>query len=203
MAIELLSETPSLLKERHVVHFGDGWPDEFKNKYFRVTRPQQIEYAATYIITAAATFDLDFDKPSGGGVDATYKSLIPTSPNTLYEILIGIKGLPVFFPRYNNSYFGKLEVSNVVPDVTDARLRYLGYFSQAHSPYHSPRLREYTVDEQQPPQLRLFNNMPNDERIVIRFIVNRCRIDKVDERSVISSEKERARELQYHTVFTW
>jgi len=203
VAIELLAEMPSLLKERHIVHFGEGWPDTFKNKFFRVARPQQIEYTATYIITADDTFDLDFDKPSGGGVDGTYKSLLPVSSSTLYEILIGFKGLPVVYPRYNNSYFGKLEVANVLPDTTDDRLKYLGFYSQLQSPFCSPKLREYTVVEQQPPQLRLFNNMPNDERLVIRFVVNRCKVEKVDERNLNPAEKERARELQYHTVFTW
>lgn len=205
MAVELLPETPTLLKERHVIHFSPGWPAVWEKKFFRVALTQQVEYEATYIISAGSgnTYDVDFDKPSTGGVSAAYKSLLPTSPDTVYEILIGIKGLVVIFPRYNNSYFGKLEVSNVVPDPADTSLKYLGFIGERQSPYYSPRLREYTVKDVQPPALRLFNNMPNEERVVLRFIVNRCRVDTVSEGNLSREERERAREAKHFSIFTW
>lgn len=206
MAIELLSETPSLLKERHVVHFSKGWPEAFRGKYFRVVQaPQQIHYEAAYIISAGSgnTFDVDFDKPPAGDVTAVYKSLIPEQPDSLYEILIGLKGLVVLFPRYNNSYFNQLETSNVVPDPADTRRKFLGSFSYRDSPYWSPRLREYTVQKQQPPQLRLFNDMPNEERVVLHFLVNRCRIEAAPDAQLTQQDKERARSLTHHDAYKW
>ena len=176
MALELLTETPSLLREGHFVFFKGGWPSAKDNKWFQVERTQQIKFDIPRIVSSAGSIDLDFGAPSGGGVGDLNLSLIPVSGDTLYELLLGLKGNPFMYPMYNNSYYQRLEVTNVVPSTTDADLRYLGFYDEADSPFTMPRLREHVVKDQQAPVLRLYNDQIDDEVLIIRFIVNRCRL---------------------------
>ena len=178
MAIELLTETPSLLREGHYVLFLGGWPDGTgkEGQWFQVERAQQIKLDVPRIVAANSSIDLDFSAPASGGIADLSISLLPTNADTLYEMLLGIKGLPYVYPMYNNSFFQKLEVTNVVPDTGDRNLRYLGFFDEQDSPFENPRLREHVIKDQQPPVLRVYNDHIGDELLVIRFIINRCRI---------------------------
>ncbi len=203
MAFELLTEVPSLLLPKHVVHFSAGWPDKWAEKYFRVLLAQQFEYEVHRILSPSQHYDIEFSAPAGGGVSAAYISLMPMSGETLYEILMGLKGLPVVYPRYNNEYYLKLETTGVYPKYDDSALRYLGYYDQTHSPYYAPKLREYTVKDVSPPQLRLYNNMSEDERLVLRFVMNRCKMAEVAEADLTDQEKRLAREIKHFSVFTW
>lgn len=176
MAVELLMETPALLREGHYIFFDGGWPDAKDQKWFQVQRSHQVKLDIPRIVSTGASIDLDFSAPAGGGLADLNLSLLPTVGDTLYELLIGLKGNVFVYPMYNNSYFQKLEVTNIVPDTGDRNLRYLGFFDESDSPFESPRLREYVVKDQQPPVLRLYNDQIIDEALVIRFIINRCRL---------------------------
>ena len=146
----------------------------------------------------------DRTKPAGGGVSDTYLSLLPESSQSLYEVLMGIKGLMTVFPRYNNSFFLKLETAGCVPDPTDSRLKLLGGYSVDDSPYRAPRLREHTVKDQTPPQLRLFNSLRDNDKVVLHFIVNRCRVEEIKNLGTLTEQERRvAREIKYFEVFTW
>jgi len=205
MAWELLTEVPLLLKEKQILHFSEGWGSDWADKWFRAVISHPMEYDVHRIVQAGTgnTQDLDFDKPSGGGVSATYLSLLPESEQTIYEILLGIKGLVFVYPRYNNTYFLKLETTKVIPDVTDADLKFLGFYDERWSPYYAPRLREYTVEDQTPPVLRLYNPMPDDERCVLRFIVNRLKVIQVDPADLSEQDKSRAREVKHYSDYIW
>ena len=107
-----------------------------------------------------------------------------------------MKGMPFMYPMYNNSYYQKLEVTGIYPDTGDRNLRYLGFFDELDSPFEAPRLREYTVKDQQPPVLRLYNDHINDEPLIIRFIINRCRILETPART--EEIRRVARVAKYH-----
>jgi hypothetical protein len=203
MAVELLTETPRLLQDGHYVVFEGGWPTSTgkDNKWFRVERAQQIKLDIPRIVSSGGSIDLDFSAPSGGGIGDLNLSLIPTGGDTLYELLIGMKGNVFMYPMYNNSFFQKLEVTNVAPDTGDRNLRYLGFFDENDSPFEAPRLREHVVKDQQPPVLRLYNDQVVDEPLVIRFIVNRCRLVPA---SAPSEDLRRvARIAKYHSWFVY
>lgn len=203
MAIELLTEIPSLLRPGYVVRFSASWEKEWASKWFRVLRTQQIKFDVPRIVDAAGTLDLDFSAPAGGGVGNTNISLLPESSKSIYEIVIGLKGLIAVYPRYNNSYFLKLEATGVLPDVTDANLRWLGFFDQDDSPFAQSRLREYTVKDQTPPVLRLYNQHGQTEKLVLRFICNRCRVEEVAESQLTEAERRLARHIEHFDLFTW
>ena len=198
MAIELLSESPALLREGHYIYFDGGWPSATaKNqKYFQVQRTQQIKLDIPRIVSTASSIDLDFSAPAAGGISDLNLSLLPVNGDTLYEFLIGMKGMPFMYPMYNNSYYQKLEVTGIYPDTGDRNLRYLGFFDELDSPFEAPRLREYTVKDQQPPVLRLYNDHINDEVLIIRFIINRCRILETQSRT--EEIRRVARVAKYH-----
>lgn len=207
MAFELLTEVPRLLREGHVMHFSVKWPSDWAGKYFRVDIAQQMEYHVHRIVapgtSAPANQDISFDKPAGGGVSNAYISLLPESDETVYEMLMGIKGVVLVYPRYNDEYFLKLEVSGVHPDLTNVDLRFLGGYGQAHSPYYAPKLREHTVTDQTPPVLRLFNPVMNDEAIDLVFTVNRCKVSEVTEASLSAEERRVAREIRHFATYIW
>ena len=203
MAVELLTETPSLLKEGHAVFFEGGWPSASgkDSKWFRVTRAQQLKLDIPRIVSAGSSIDLDFVAPAGGGITDLNLSLLPTHDDTLYEMLLGLKGLPFMYPMYNNSYYQKLEVTNVVPDTGDRNLRYLGFYDELDSPFEAPRLREHVVKDQQPPVLRVYNDQIGDEVLIVRFIINRCRIIETEPPS--EPIRRVARVATYHAWYNY
>lgn len=205
MAFELLSETPPLLRSGHVVFFEDKtWDPKYAGKWFRVVRAQQVPYNIGRIVSANASIDLDFSAPAGGGVGDTNLSLLPDHAEELFEILFGIKGTPLVYPRYQNQYFLSLAVTNVIPDTGDANLRYLGFYNQDDSPFDEPRLREHIVkDNGGVPVLRVYNDFATDEKIVLRAIVNRIRMDEVKATAVSPEVQLRARRLKHHKSFAY
>lgn len=203
MAWERFIEAPSLLREGHVLRFSARWAKEWGDKYFKVSIAQQMEFERHWILTPSQTYDISFDAPAGGSVAANRLSLLPESSKTVYEILLGLKGLPVVFPRYNDSYFLKLETTGVLPDATDVNLRFLGFYAQHHSPYEKPLLREHAVKDQTPPNLRGFNNTSLDERLVLRFIINRCKVEEVRERDLSEQERRLARKIHHFEDYIW
>lgn len=203
MAVELLTETPSLLREGHLIFFTGGWPSNTQKdgRWFRVERSHQIKLDVPRIVSAGNSIDLDFAVPAGGDITDLNLSLIPTNSHTLYELLFGMKGLPFVYPRYNNSYYQKLEASNVVPDTSDADLRYLGFYDEGDSPFDAPRLREHVVQNQQAPVLRVYNDQIDDEALIFRFIINRCRL--VDAIQPPEDLRRVARIAKYHEWFNY
>ena len=207
MAFELLTEVPRLLREKHIVHFSDKWPDKWAGKYFRVEVCQQFEYHVHRIVppgtSAPAQQDISFGKPPGGSVSLTEISLLPENDKTLYEILLGIKGLVLVLPRYDEEYFLRLQTPGAQPTLTDIDLRFLGHYSHAQSPYYTPKLREHTVTAQTPPVLRLFNPLINDEMIDLVFTVNKCKVREEPVTAVTEEEKRVAREIRHFGTYTW
>lgn len=204
MAWELLTDTPPLLREGHIIRFVGAWPEDKRGRWFRVDLAQQIKYDVTRIVTSGGSgFDVDFRAPSGGGVSDSQISLLPERANTAYEVLLGLKGNPLVLPIYNNTYYLKLETNQVIPTLTDARLRYLGFWDEDDTPFDQPRLRDYLVHDQEPPVLRLYSDTDLDERLTLRFIVNRMMVTEIDQTSLSEDLKRLARMAKHHSLFNY
>jgi len=182
VAFELLVDTPPLLRKGQYITFTGGWPEASLKKegdWFRVTAAQQVKYDVNRLVASGSSLDLSFEIPAGGDVSNTALSLLPMSSETCYELLIGLKGNCLVYPMYDNSYFLRLEATNVIPDTSLERRRYLGNYDEDDSPFERPRLREHVVKDQVPPVLRVYNDMFTDEPMIFRFWVNRLRLEKV------------------------
>ena len=202
--MELLVDTPRFLKEGHIVHFGEGWRNDKENKYFKVQQTQQLTYDVIRIVSPgnANIQDIDFEAPNQGGVSDAYISMLPVNTKTMYESLIGFKGICMVYPRYGNRYQLQLEESQVLPTPSDTTyLAWMGYFDSVQSPYYAPKVRVYTLKDQEPPHWFLFNPYQDDEKIVIRNVVNKCKLELLPTPSEV--EKKVAREVTYYTKFIW
>jgi hypothetical protein len=189
---ELLAIPEELLKENYYIYFTKGaWTttSEFSDKFFAVQLTQQVPFELAYILDAAGSYDIKFEE----------NGLIPTSPITLYEILMGLKGETILaYPRIpSTDYYLKLEQSGYVPDTADETKRYLGCYVQEDTPYNQPKLRTYTIKDMEPPVLRLYNHGPNPEKAVVRFIINRCKLSTVDAET---ERKLRAKQLPFRVI---
>lgn len=208
MAWEQLVEVPAPLREGHILHFVGGWSGLGNSivkddQWYKVERAQQIKYDVAKAIASASSFDIDFRTPAGGGVSDPSISLLPDKADSIYELLMGIKGNVLVYPMYGNTYYLKLEATSVIPTTTDARLRYLGFWDEDDSPFDKPKLREHVVNGQEPPMLRLYNDQFIDERVVLRFIVNRCKIVQVTPANLSEDLRRLARVVKYHGWFNY
>ena len=202
--MELLVDTPMLLKEGHIVHFSEGWRNEKEKKFFKVLTTQQLTYDVIRIVSPgnANIQDIDFEAPNQGGVSDAYISMLPVNTKTMYECLIGFKGICMVYPRYGNRYQLQLEESQCLPTPSDTTyLAWMGYFDSVQSPYFAPKVRVYTLKDQEPPHWYLFNPYQDDEKIVIRNVVNKCLLELLPTPS--EQEKRVAREVTYYTKFIW
>lgn len=210
--MELLMEVPNLLKTGHIVHFGEGWPEAKAKKYFRVERANQLMYDVHRIVapgnatsgasgTAVSIQDISFEAPSTGSVSDAYLSLLPVKDITMYELLLGFKGLGLVYPRYANRYQQQLETSLVLPTPTSDALAWMGFFDSQQSPWYAPKVRMYTVKDQEPPHMYLYNPYQDDEKVVVRFVVNKCKLVSVVQPT--EQDKKVARELTYYTQDLW
>ncbi|MEM1551568.1 MAG: hypothetical protein QXH03_02725 [Candidatus Bathyarchaeia archaeon] len=189
---ELLATPEELLKENYYVYFTSGrWTPEnpWAEKFYVIELTQQIPFELAFILNSAQKHTLDFDD----------SGLIPKSTKTLYEILIGLKGQNIlFYPRIpSTDYYLKLEKSGFVPDPEDVVKRFLGCYVEDDSPYRAPKLRTYTIKDMEPPVLEIYNNGPEPEKTVVRFIVNRCKLAPVDPET---ERKLRAKQLPYRVI---
>ena len=207
MAFELLAESPSLLQEGYIVRFSEGWEDTTNkaNRWFQVFQALSFRYDAPRIIASGDTQDLAFDLLTGNSLGNVNLGLIPESSETVYELLIGLSGSDnlLIYPRYANSYYLELEASGITPDVTDARRRYLGFYSPSDSPKEAPRLREHTVNKMQAPVLRVYNDSNIAQKLDLHFIVNRCHIMEITPGNFSEAIRQRARMIRHYKTAKW
>lgn len=171
-------QTPEILKRNHYVYFDDDWPDGSgkRNTWWRVERQYRVKYDVARNIASGDTQDLSFSAASSG-IDNLNLALLPVSRDTLYEVLVGWKTRDILvYPYFRNDFVHELEATNVTPDVTDQEQRYIGFWEPEDSPWDEPRIREHVISDQEPPQLRLYNDGALADRIVFRFIVNHCNL---------------------------
>ena len=197
MTIRLFTVTPELLKPRYVVHFSGGFKKEWAGRYFRVTRVQQLGHEKHRIIGSNTSHDIDLSAEL-----ADHGGLYPDLPTSLYEILIGWKPKQaLMYPRLpTTDYFQKLEMTGWIPDPTNDQLRYVGEFSSVDSPHDQPTLRIHTIKDMAALALRFYVDSPEDEKVVVRFIINRCQVLEVKYEDLTEKEKAAVREIYHYSL---
>ena len=192
--IKLFTETPPLLLPRQYVKFtGADFTDEIREgDTFKIERTQQIVYEQTFILPSS-----DYTQ-----VDLNDIGLYPTNVHTLYEILVGFKGGKdiLIYPQVPaGKYFARLEESQLFPNPGNPLLRYIGFVDVETSPVDEPKLRIHTVKDLEPIIFILYNDGSDYEKLVMKFMVNRCRLVRVEE----IPPEERMREIQHYEYLRW
>jgi len=197
-----------ILEAKHVVHFVGSYPEYWQKrvagKYFKILRTQQIAYDRAYILHPGSTdpttylYSLDF---AGDDATAQELGLYPDDDASLYEILVGMKsssGSTLAYPRYPmNEWFETLEEGRFIPNQTSDNFRYLSPFNEEISPADRPQVRFHTIKEEESVGVLLYNDAPEDNKVVLNFLVNRCLMSEVSEAELTEKELERARELHH------
>jgi hypothetical protein len=188
------------LLDQHLVRFDDKFVNErVAGMVFSVRRHIMNPFDVGLVIPKSDFYDLSFLWKLS---TTDYVGLIPKNKNSLYEIMVTMKG-PGFivYPMVGDRYLFRLEESNMLPKYDDttytswpALRRYLGGFTEKDIPFVENAdlisgdsglkrglLRVHTVKDINPPILRLYNDdqWENYGKIVLHFDVNRCMIDEV------------------------
>ena len=192
---EILIRPEPFLKPRQYVYFTSSWNIErVAGKFFEVVRTQQLTYEKAIILQENNYYTFTMNEDSG---------LLPDRTNTLYEMYIGIKGNVLMYIRWpSTDYFMRFEKAELKPAEperlsTDVDKRYISVIDQTISPYDKPRYREYTIKEMEPIALVFFNDSIDDEKVVLRFLVNRCMLVETEEKP------EKFRIIPFYTDFKW
>jgi len=199
--LKLFTETPELLLPRQYIKFtGADFTDEVQeNDMFVVERTQQVVYEQTFIIPSSDYTQLDLSSET-----TTSLGLYPTNPKTLYEILVGLKGGKdiLIYPQIPaGKYFARLEKPELFPNFAVVATRYLGIYDVETTPYDEPKLRLHTVKDLEPLVFIMYNDGSDYEKLVMKFLINKCMIDKV---SPEEAEKITVyREIQHYEALRW
>jgi len=186
---ELMPIREPFLKPRQYVYFTEGWPEAFEKRFFEVKITQTLKRDIHGILSPAGKTDVKLDDTEG---------LLPTSPRTLYEMHVGLKGKVLLYPKWpSTDYFWKFEKPEFFPVPTDDKLRYVGFVDQHDTPFEDPRLREYTVKDMDVIYYELYCDSPEHEKYVARFSVNRCLIEPAPPEIVVKLERW---EIPYRTI---
>ena len=187
--IRIFTETPEILLPRqHIKIIGDITNEIKDGDVYIIEKTRQVIFEVPIIVPPPGTtapYDmviLDLSNTDKG------LKLYPEKRETMYEILIGMKGSDrvltyISYKRPEDIVFGKLEkvTMRTIPDPTNP-LRYLYKLTVHDSPYLQPKLRIHTFKDMQPIYLVLLNDDKDNryQKVVFRFFINLCKIRKVD-----------------------
>lgn len=188
--IRLFTKTPELLKEDDIVKFvrtdttsvgrSDFTDNIPANSTWRVEKVQQLTHDASVILPASDYTIIDMcNEDTGFGLE-------PTSPHTLYEILVGLKGsnnVLVYLQIPSGKYFSRLEQPKMFPNPAVAANRYIGTYSVEDTPYTEPKLRVNMIKDFEPLIFIPYNDGSDYEKLVFHFLVNKCYLTKTSEPS--------------------
>lgn len=199
--IKLFTETPELLLPRQYVKFtGADFTDYIREgDTFRVVRTQQIVYEQAVIIPASDYTQLDLSSET-----TTSLGLYPTSTNTLYEILVGLKGgkdILMYLQIPAGKFFARLEKPTLFPNPATAQLRYIGFIDVETTPVDKPKLRIHTVKDLEPIIAVIYNDGSDYEKLVMKFIINRCQLERLSPEE--AAKVEVYREIQHYEALRW
>ena len=198
--IKLFTKTPERLKENSYVRFvGADFTDYVKEgDTFKITRTQQVVYEQAFIIPSSDYTQLDLSSET-----TTSLGLYPTGLDTLYEVLIGFKGgkdILVYPQIPAGKYFARLEKPELFPNFAMTQLRYLGYYDVLTTPHDEPKLRIYTIKDLEPILFVVYNDGPDYEKIIMKFFVNKCLMERVKPEEVPMAE---VREIIHYEALRW
>lgn len=199
--IKLFTKTPELLLPRQYVKFtGKDFTDYIREgDMFVVTRTKQIIYEYSIILPPNDYTMLDISSEA-----TTSLGLYPTSLESLYEILVGLKGgkdILLYIQVPAGRFFARLEKPELFPNPTIPMLKYLGFIDAETTPYNEPKLRLHTVKDFEPIIFLCYNDGSDYEKLVFKFIVNRCKIERVPPEQ--AGKIDVYREIQHYEALRW
>jgi len=184
-------QKPHLLVQDDRVEFSPSWPSEIEQsgKYYRVHKQQVVNFDKFWIIDSDNTYDFRIDEDTG---------LLPTEENTLYQVLISIKGNVMLFPQWpEGKYVNQLQKVGYRPFPSKVDKRYLGGYDSTDSPYGDPHLVEFLVKGMNPIVYRFYNDSIVPEKVVVRFKINKIKLKEISER------REPIREIYFVDDYQW
>lgn len=162
------------LKPREVVYFTESWPDDhFAGKYFEIVKNQTVKRDVWILVPAASKVDVDLDETNGW---------LPTTKLAMFEINLSMKGEVLLYPMWpSTDYYFRLEKAEFKPDYASDTNRYIGFLDEDDIPFDQTGsiLKIYTVKDMDFIRLRLYNDSIDDEKAVLRLMVNRCKLRKL------------------------
>jgi len=194
---------PKLLQDKYLVRFTDAWTESgecafLAGKTYQIKKTNQVPYDLHYIIPTADFRDVDLSNAAGG------ESLYPENTKTLYEVAIGFKPgnylIDMFIPAGVD--VSRLEQANMIPNLANAVLRYLGAIKPADSPYNDKRLFLYFVKDLEPTIFRTYvDGGVAFEKCVFGLVVNKCYLGPVE--APTPEQLRLAKEIEYYTELRW
>lgn len=195
--IRLFTTTPELLKPGDYVKFIGRFTDYIKDgSTFKIERVQQITYELPVILPPNDATLLDMSNET-----TTSLGLYPNNIDTLYEILLGLKGsksILLYIQIPAGKYFARLEKPELFPNPLIPQLRYISPISCDVSPHTMPKLRIHAVKDLEPVILQLYNDLSDYAKVVLHFLINRCRIVEVP-----PEEAKVVREIWHYEKLRW
>ncbi len=173
--------TPSLLKPGQCIQF-ESPSGKVSNVVpagvpFRIIATRQLKYIRSFIIPAEDYTMVELDN---GENLLTKLNLYPTSPDIIYQIVVGIKGSNdiLIYPQIpSNTFLLKLDSGYVgTPDPDNPLKAYIGCIKASDSPPDNPKLEIFTVVNMETIYLLLANEGSVDGKIVFEFLVNKCKV---------------------------
>lgn len=168
------------LKPREIVYFTESWPDDsIADKYFEVVKNQIVKRDVWKLIAAGSIVNIDLDETNGW---------LPNTKLAMFEINLSMKGEVLLYPMWPaTDYYFRLERAEFKPDYGSDINRYIGFLDEDDIPFDQTGsiLKIYTVKDMDYIRLRLYNDSVDDEKAVLRFMVNRCKLKPLTEKPKI------------------
>ena len=198
--IELHERTPRLLEKGNYVRFlspEENFSPTFKaNVIYQVKSNVQVVFYTAFIIPPG---DVSLVKLNN---DEDALGLYPENPKTLYEVLVGFGGTEdiIIYPMMpSTDYLLYLEKAGMRPNPGLPQLRYLGMYTTSDSPVNNPRLVLYFVKDMDQFALQLYNtNTKEDEKLIVRFVINKCYLEEVRE-----EVKAPVKDILHYKLLRW
>ena len=167
------------LKPGENVYFTPAWPiSRLAGKYFQVVKNKVVPRQVWKLVAQGGTEDIDLTKDNGW---------LPLSDDVLYEINLTMKGDVLLYPMWPSSdYLLQLEDPDFKPNPASSTNRYIGCYDESDIPFDGSNgiLKLYTVRGMNHIRLRLYNDGIEDEKAVLKFIVNMCVLKPIARPSV-------------------
>jgi len=156
------------------IFFKGGWKDK-ENKIYRAGYTQTFPNRFSFIVSAGSTHDFKLED----------KGLYPESTETFYELAWGMKGNAILQVRLpSTAYYNILEKSGFEPNDALTSNQYVGGYMEEDMPYDANPLifREYVVKDHETIVYRLKAESFENEKILLRCVVNRVQLVGLDKR---------------------
>ncbi|MBA7593419.1 hypothetical protein ES703_00339 [subsurface metagenome] len=194
---------PKLLQDNYFVRFTKAWEESgrcahFAGNLYQIKRTNQVPYDLHYIIPTADFRDVDLSNAAGG------ERIYPENTATLYEVALGFKPgnylIDIFLPAGVD--VSRLEQANMIPNLANVILRYLGAVKPSDSPYDDKRLFMYFVADLEPAILRTYvDGGVAFEKCVFGLLVNKCYLQQIV--SPTPEQIKLAKEILFYTELRW